>query len=350
MEREFIPIAPTPLKEVDWDNLPFGFIPTKEMYVAEYKDGAWADAGLMPVAGFTIHPAASALHYGQAIFEGLKARRTEKGEIVLFRAIENGKRMAKGCRRLMMPEYPPGKFLDAVKETVLANKEYIPPHGKGELYVRPFIFGSGPVLGVSPAKEYLFMVFAAPVGPYFKTGFKPIRLYIEYHYHRAVCGGVGGVKAAGNYAAGMYPASLAKEKEFAEVLYLDANNDHFEEVGAANFFLRRGNELATPSLGDESILPGITRESVLILAGDMGLNAVGRDVLKDEIYEADECFCTGTAAVITPIGAVHAEGKDHTIGDGGVGKYTKELYDKLESVMNKEEEDKYGWVETIGNV
>lgn len=350
MEREFVPIAPTALKDVDWDNLPFGFIPTKEMYVSEYKDGWWTDGELMPVAGFTIHPAACALHYGQAIFEGLKARVTKDGEIVLFRAIDNGRRMAKGCGRLMMPEYPADQFLDAVKKTILANKEYIPPHGKGELYVRPFIFGCGPVLGVAPAEEFLFMIFVAPVGPYFKTGFKPIRLYIEYHYHRAVCGGVGGVKAAGNYAAGMYPASLAKEKEFAEVLYLDADNHHFEEVGAANFFLRRGDELATPSLGDESILPGITRECVLTLAGDMGLNAVGRDVLRDEIHGADECFCTGTAAVITSIGAVHVEGKDVTIGDGRVGKYTKLIYDKLISIMNKEEDDNYGWVETIGKV
>jgi branched-chain amino acid aminotransferase len=348
MEFESRPIKPVPPAEVDFDHLGFAFIPTEKMFVARYAGGKWNDHGLMPVGEFWMHPAGGAYHYGQAIFEGTKARLTRGGEIVLFRVEDNAARMAEGCRRLMMPVYEEGKFVDAVEQTVLANKAYVPTDDQGALYIRPVIFASGPVLGVKPADEYLFIVFVSPVGPYFKEGFKPIRLKVSKEFHRAVAGGVGCVKAAGNYAAGMYPNSLAKEDGYAEILYLDADNKHFEEVGAANFFLRKGNELATPSLDDKTILPGYTRSSVLQLAEDEGLNAVARDVMLEEIYDADECFCTGTAAVITPIGEVAIDEKEVTVGDGGVGKYSQIFYDKLNAIMLKEAEDKYGWVKTIG--
>lgn len=348
MEFELRPIKPVPPAEIDFDNLGFTFIPTEKMFAARYADGRWTDHGLVPVAEFWMHPAAGAYHYGQAIFEGTKARLTRDGEIVLFRVEDNARRMADGCRRLMMPVYDEGEFVEAVKETVLANKAYVPTEGQGALYVRPVLFASGPVLGVKPADDYLFLVFVSPVGPYFKEGFKPIRLKISKEYHRAVAGGVGCVKAAGNYAAGMYPNSLAKEDGYAEILYLDSQNKHFEEVGAANFFLRKGNELATPSLDDKTILPGYTRSSVLQLAADEGLDAEARDVMLEEIYGADECFCTGTAAVITPIGTVEVDGKEVTVGDGGVGKYSQIFYDKLNAIMLKEAPDKYGWVMTIG--
>ncbi len=345
---EIKPIEPVPAVEIDFDNLGFAFVPTEKMYVAQYAGGKWTDIGLTELGEFWMHPAGGALHYGQALFEGMKARLTRDGEIVLFRAADNARRMAEGCRRLMMPAYEEGKFVDAVKETVLANKAYLPTDDQGAMYVRPVMFASGPVLGVKPADEYLFLVFVSPVGPYFKEGFKPIRLKVSKEYHRAVAGGIGCVKAAGNYAAGMYPNSLAKEDGYAEILYLDADNKHFEEVGAANFFLRKGNELATPSLDDKTILPGYTRSSVLQLAEDEGLNAVARDVMLEELYDADECFCAGTAAVITPIGEVEVDGKEVTVGDGGVGKYSQIFYDKLNAIMLKEAEDKHGWVMTIG--
>ncbi len=348
MDFETKPIAPTPPAEVDFDHLGFNFIATEKMFVARYEDGGWHDLGLMPVAEFWMHPAACALHYGQALFEGTKARLTADGEVVLFRPADNGRRLADGCRRLMMPPYDVERFVAAVTQTVLANKAYVPPADKGALYVRPVLFAHGPILGVKPAAEYTFLVFVSPVGPYFKKGFQPITLKISKEYHRAPAGGVGCVKAAGNYAAGMFPSSRAKADGFAEVLYLDVNNEHFEEVGAANFFLRKGEELATPSLDDDSILPGFTRASVLQLAQDEGLKAVERDVRLEEIYEADECFCAGTAAVITPIGAVNVDGKDITIGDGGIGKYAQIFYDKLNAIMLKEAPDKYGWVVTIG--
>ncbi|HUU55960.1 MAG TPA: branched-chain amino acid aminotransferase [bacterium] len=348
MVFEIRPIEPVPAAEIDFDNLGFTFIPTAKMYVAQYAGGKWTDIGLTELGEFWMHPAGGALHYGQALFEGMKARLTRAGEIVLFRAVDNARRMADGCRRLMMPAYEEGKFVNAVKETVLANKAYLPTDEQGALYIRPVMFASGPVLGVKPAAEYLYVVFVSPVGPYFKGGFNPIRLKVSTEYHRAPAEGVGCVKASGNYAAGMYPNSLAKEEGFAEILYVDVNHEHFEEVGAANFFLRKGDELATPSLEDKSILPGYTRESVLQLAADEGLKTAERDVMIPEIHEADECFCTGTAAVITPIGSVEVDGKDVTVGDGDVGKYSQIFYDKLNAIMLKEAEDKYGWVTTIG--
>jgi len=348
MVFEIKPIDPVPVAEIDFDNLGFAFLPTEKMFVADYAEGNWTDIGLTEVGHFWMHPAGGALHYGQALFEGAKARLTDAGEIVLFRIADNARRMADGCRRLMMPVYDEGKFVAAVKETVLANKAYLPTDEQGALYIRPVMFASGPVLGVKPAAEYTFLVFVSPVGPYFKEGFKPIRLKVSKEFHRAVAGGIGCVKASGNYVAGMYPNSLAKEDGFAEILYLDADNKHFEEVGAANFFLRKGNELATPSLDDKTILPGFTRSSVLQLAEDEGLKAVARDVMLEEIYDADECFCAGTAAVITPIGMVAIDEKEATIGDGGVGKYSQIFYDRLNAVMVKEAEDKYGWVTTVG--
>lgn len=348
MDFELRPIKVIPASEMDFDKLGFTFVPTPQMWLARYVGGVWTDLGLKPLGEFWLHPAAGALHYGQAIFEGMKARLTGGGEIVLFRPADNARRMAEGCRRLMMAVYPEDNFVRAVTETVLANKDYVPPPDKGALYIRPVIFASGPVLGVRPADEFIFLVFVAPVGPYFKEGFKPIKLMVTREFHRAAAGGVGCVKAAGNYAAGMFPSSQAKAAGYAETLYLDNNNRYYEEVGAANFFLRKGTEVATPSLADKSILPGFTRESILALAKDEGLKAVERDVAVDEIRAADECFCAGTAAVVTPIGVVNLDGKDVTIGDGGVGKYTRIFYDKLNAIMVKKTPDKHGWVVTIG--
>jgi branched-chain amino acid aminotransferase len=349
MKFDTRPIRPLAPSDIDHDTLGFNFLPTEKMFVSRHLGERWEDVGLVPIGEFWMHPAACALHYGQSVFEGMKARLTASGEIVLFRPQDNARRMADGCRRLMMPVYDEDDFMEAVAQTVLANKAYIPPSDKGALYIRPFLFAHGPILGVKPADEYTFMIFASPVGPYFKEGFKPIRLKLSKEFHRAPAGGVGSVKAAGNYVSGMYPSSLARKEGYAEILYLDVNNQHFEEVGAANFFLRKGDEVATPSLDSKSILPGFTRSAVLQIARDEGLQAVERDVLLEEIYEADECFCTGTAAVITPIGAVNVDGKDVKIADGQVGRYTQLFYDKLEAIMLKREKDTHDWVVTLGS-
>ena len=348
MAFETRPLKVKPAAEFNFDDLGFNFVPTGVMWVSRYAGGAWTDEGLVPEGEFWIHPAATVIHYGQALFEGMKARLTRQGEVVLFRPRNNAARMAGGCERLMMPPYPPDKFVAAVEQTVLANKAFIPPTDKGALYVRPFAFGSGPVMGVRPAEEYTFMVFVSPVGPYFKGGFHPIKLLASPDYHRAVAEGVGWVKAAGNYAGGLYPSSLAKKEGYAECLWLDQGHGHFEEVGAANFFVRKGDEVATPMLDDRSILAGITRASVLQLARDAGLKAVERDVLVDELTKVDEAWCTGTAAVITPIGVVNVGGADVTVGDGKVCKYTQLFFDELNAIQLKEVPDKYGWVVTLG--
>jgi len=348
MTRATRSLTPADPAGIDWYDMPFGFLPTEKMFIAEYVDGEWGGGELVPLSEISLHPAACVMHYGQALFEGMKARRTDDDEIVLFRPLENGKRLADGCARLMMPQYNPEKFVEAVEEVVRANKVYLPPTDSGgALYIRPFLIGSGPVLGVKPADEYTFMIFVAPVGPYFRGGFNPIRLKVQYHYHRAVNGGVGSSKAAGNYVAGMLPALNAKEEGFAEILYLDGTNHHYEEVGAANFFHLKNNELSTPELNDESILPGITRNSVLQLAEQEGLTVSERDILVDEIFEADECFCTGTAAVITPIGEVSVFGKDHVISEEA-GALSKLFYDKLNAIQLKQAPDDYEWVKTIG--
>jgi branched-chain amino acid aminotransferase len=331
--------------KINWDDLSFSLTPTKTMFVAKGKpDGRWDKGKLTPFRNISISPAAGVLNYGQGIFEGLKAQRTQKGKLVLFRPIENGKRMADSAKRLCMPEYPPEKFVEAVKAVVKKNVAYIPPYGKGSLYIRPCLWGTGPILGVAPAPEYTFIIYVSPVGPYFKTGFKPIRLVFTRDFHRAAPKGTGGVKFIGNYAGTMLPARQVKALGFNECIYLDAREEKYiEEVGAANFFCVKGNVLMTPRLG--SILPGITRQSVLKIAKDrLGMEVQERDVSLDEALSADEAFCTGTAAVVSAIGWVVQEGRETVYQGGEVGPVTRKLYDLLTRIQLQEEKDPYGWV------
>jgi len=332
-------------KEIDWDNLTFSFMQTDAMYLAEWKDGAWGEGKVVPFSSLEISPAACVLNYGQGVFEGLKAQRAVDGSIVLFRPAENGKRMEKGAERLCMPPFPAEKFVEAVKEVVRANESYVPPTGKGSLYIRPCLWGTGPMLGVAPAPSYTLCIYVSPVGPYFKGGMTPIKLEITKEYHRAAPRGTGGIKAIGNYAGSMYPAKKTKAKGFAEVIYLNAANDRFiEEVGAANFFCLLKGELNTPRLTG-SILPGVTRDSVIRIARDMlGITVNERDIDYEEVFDAEEVFCTGTAAVISPIGSISYEGKEYTFNNFEVGETTRKLYDLLTGIQTKKREDPYGWV------
>ena len=335
-------------KKIDWDHLTFSLTPTKTMFVSGCKsDGKWDKGKLVPFRNISISPAAGVLNYGQGCFEGLKAQRTQKGKIVLFRPIENGKRMADTCRRLCMPEYPPAKFVEAVRAVVKKNLAFIPPYGKGSLYIRPCLWGTGAILGVSPAPSYTFLIYVSPVGPYFKTGFKPIKLVFTKEYHRAAPKGAGGVKFIGNYAPTMLPAKEVKARGFNECIYLDAREEKYiEEVGAANFFCVKGNTLLTPKLG--SILPGITRASVIRIARDkLGMDVQERDVSVPDALSADEAFCTGTAAVVSSIGWVVYEGKETVFGGGEAGPVTRKLYDLLTKIQLCEEKDPYGWVMEI---
>ena len=298
------------MKNIDWDNLGFDINAADKMFIASYKDGAWDNGKIVDYGKISIFPSAVILNYGQGIFEGMKAYRTNDGRIVMFRPYDNAKRLNSGCKRLCMPELDVDFFISSVVELLKENKDYIPPYGKGDLYIRPILFGSGEMLGVNPANEYTFIIYMSPVGPYFKGGFNGIRLEIRDDFHRAPLYGTGGIKAVGNYAASLYPKKIVKGNGYDEVIYLDAKvSTYVEEVGSANFFMLKDGIVSTPKLLG-SILPGITRESILKISEDiLGLKVIERDIRYDEIFYADEVFCSGTAAVVTPISLITYKGK-----------------------------------------
>ena len=316
------------------------------MYVTKCKRGDnWNTGELVPYGNISISPASTVLNYGQGLFEGMKAYKTDGGRILLFRPEKNAERAAKGCLRLSMPEIPKNVFMDAVKKIVNDNSDYIPPTEKGALYIRPIIFGSAEGLGVAPSTEYTFIIYCSPVGPYFKGGLSPIKLIVSTDYHRAPLKGTGGVKAIGNYVPGMLPSGNAKKMGFAEIIYLDAAEEKYvEEVGAANFFAIKDGNIITPELTG-SILPGITRDSVIRIAKEkLGMNIEERRISIDEVMEADEVFCTGTAAIISPIGSIKYNNKEHIFSNGDVGNITIKLYDILTGIQFGTDSDPFDWI------
>jgi branched-chain amino acid aminotransferase len=334
--------------KIDWDSLGFEIKPAEKMFIAEYKNGKWDEGRTLPYGTIPIYPSSVVLNYGQGLFEGMKAYHMKDGSIVMFRPRDNARRLIAGCKRLLIPPIDEEFFIRSIRDLVLENKEYIPPFGRGDLYIRPILFGSGQMLGVNPATEYTFIIYMSPVGPYFKSGFSGVRISITDEYHRAPLCGTGGVKAIGNYATSLLPRILAKENGFDEVLYLDSKESTFvEEVGSANFFMINDGVLSTPRLAG-SILPGITRESVLQIAKDgFGMKVRERDIRYDELFDADELFCTGTATVITPILEVSCGEKTYTIGDGKPGPTSKRMYEELKGIQTGEKKDPYGWVYTV---
>ena len=335
--------------EIDFENLSFSFTQTRSMYVAKCKlGGEWQAGKVIPFENLSLSPAAGVLNYGQGLFEGMKAYKWDDGRITMFRPEMNAKRAANGCVRLSMPEIPNSLFLDAVKKVVRDNIDYIPNTEQGALYVRPIIFGSGEGVGVAPSTEYSLIVYVTPVGPYFKGGLTPIKLVVTNDYHRAPLKGTGGVKAIGNYVPGMLPSGLAKENGYAEVIYLDAAEEKYiEEVGAANFFAVMNGKIVTPELTG-SILPGITRDSILHLAKNkMGLEVEERRISVDEALEADEVFCAGTAAIVAPIGSINYQGKEHIFSEGEIGEITNELYNDLTGIQFGTLNDEFGWMTEI---
>ena len=335
-------------KDIDWDKLTFSLTPTDTMYVAETTgDEPWMPGDLRPYGNISISPAAGVLNYGQGLFEGMKAYRTDKNRVVFFRPDENARRMQRGADRLKMPPVPESIFIDAVEQVVQANIDWVPPMGRGAMYVRPLLMGSGPVLGVAPAPSYSFMIYVTPVGPYFKGGMRAIELLISDEFHRAAPGGSGGVKAIGNYAPGMMPSKLAKSQGYAEVIYLDARTStYIEEVGAANFFCIKDKVLYTPELTG-TILPGITRDSIIALARHMGYEVVEEKVGAEFAMSADEAFCCGTAAVISPIGSITHGDTKITYGDGTPQPITVELYEALTGIQNQTSEDNFSWIHPL---
>ena len=260
----------------------------------------------------------------------------------------NGKRIQDSCRRLWMPEMSTEFFMNSVMKVVRDNIDYVPPYKKGGLYIRPVVWGTGPTIGVAPADTYTFLILTVPVGPYFKGGIKPLNLIASETYHRAAPKGIGNVKAIGNYSASLEPVMKAKADGFDEVLYLRADDERYvDEVGSANIFIRKGNKLVTPRLSG-TILPGITRNSILHLAANQfGLDIKEDDLLLEDIFNADEAFCTGTAVVITPIGQITYKGSTHEIGDGNMGEAATELRQTLVGIQREEVDDPYGWIHPV---
>lgn len=337
-------------KNIDWANLSFAYVPTDYRFVAHYKDGKWDEGSLVKDDKVTISESAGVLQYAQTCFEGLKVYTAKNGDIVAFRPDMNAKRLQDSAKRLKMPEVSQEMFLRALDEVVKANVEWVPPYGSGaSLYVRPFLFGSGPVIGVKPSQEYEFRMFVTPVGPYFKGGVKPIRLMVS-EYDRAAPHGTGHIKAGLNYAMSLYPGELAHEKGFSENMYLDAaTRTYVEETGGANFlFVKKDGNLVTPK--SDTILPSITRRSLVQIAEDMGLTVEHRPVRFNEIGEFAECGLCGTAAVISPVGSVTTiDGKVIAFPSGmdEMGPVLTKLRKTITGMQNGEIPAPAGWVRKI---
>ncbi len=337
-------------KNIDWANIGFGYMPTDKRYVSNYKNGAWDEGVLTVDATVTISECAGVLQYAQTCFEGLKAYTTKDGRTVTFRPDLNAERMIDTCRRLEMPEFPKERFLEAVDKVVAANAAYVPPYGSGAtLYLRPYMFGSSPVIGVKPAEEYQFRLFGTPVGPYFKGGAKPISIRV-CDYDRAAPHGTGHIKAGLNYAMSLYAIVDAHEKGFDENMYLDAaTRTKVEETGGANFiFITKDGKFVTPK--SSSILPSITRRSLEVVAKDyLGLEVEEREVHFDEVKDFAECGLCGTAAVISPVGKINDHGKEICFPAGmeEMGPVTKKLYDTLTGIQMGTVEAPKGWIREI---
>ena len=337
-------------KNIDCGNIGFGYIQTDYRYVSNYKNGAWDEGGLTQDANIVLNECAGVLQYAQTVFEGLKAYTTSDGRTVVFRPDLNGERLEQSAARLEMPIFPKERFVEAIKQVVKANEAYVPPYGSGAtLYLRPYMFGSNPVIGVKPASEYQFRIFATPVGPYFKGGAKPITIRV-CDFDRAAPNGTGHIKAGLNYAMSLHAIVDAHNQGYDENMYLDAKTrTKVEETGGANFiFVTRDGKVVTPKSG--SILPSITRRSLLQVAREyLGLEAEEREVYFDEVKDFAEAGLCGTAAVISPIGKIVDHGKEICLPSGmeQMGPVTKKLYDTLTGIQMGTIKAPEGWIVEI---
>lgn len=332
---------------LDWENLGFSYMKLPYRFIAHFKDGKWSKGELTDDANLHISESSPALHYGQQAFEGLKAYRTKEGKLQLFRPDQNAERLQRTADRLLMEPVPTELFVEACMQVVKANADYVPPYGTGgTLYLRPLLIGVGDIIGVKPADEYIFTVFAMPVGAYFKGGLAPTNFLIQDKYDRAAPNGTGAAKVGGNYAASLLPGQYAKKQGFSDVIYLDpATHTKIEEVGSANFFgITADNEFVTPV--SPSILPSITKYSLLYLAEHrLGMKAMEREVLVEELDQFIEAGACGTAAVISPIGGVQHGDKFHVFhSETEVGPVTRKLYDELTGIQFGDVEAPAGWI------
>ncbi len=355
MELSILPLSDEDRKPLPNEgSLGFGIHFSDHMFIMDYVDGmGWHSPRIVPYGDFNLAPAACCLHYGQAIFEGLKAYYGVDGKIRLFRAMDNMKRFNRSAWRMCMPQVDEEFLLQAIKKLVLLDRRWIPKAKGTSLYIRPFMIATEPFLGVRPSKEYILSVILSPVAAYYAEGFNPVKIFVTEKFVRAVPGGVGEAKTAGNYAASLMASEEAKELGFTQVLWLDAvTRKNIEEVGTMNIFFVIGDTLVTPRLSG-SILAGITRDTVIQLAKEWGMPVEERTISIDEVMEKSatgqlkECFGSGTAAVISPVGALHYQGKDITINGGETGPVAQRMFDTITAIQYGEEEDTNGWVEIL---
>lgn len=337
------------------DNLGFGVHFTDHMFLMKWdREKGWHDAEICKYRPFVMDPAAMVYHYGQAIFEGLKAYRGKDDRITLFRPQDNLKRMSSSAIRMCMPRLPEEKILKALKSLVYLDRDWIPANDGATLYIRPTMIAVEPTLGVRPSDQYYFYIIMSPVGAYYPEGFSPTKIFVTDKYVRAVKGGVGHVKTAGNYAASIMAAKEAAAQGYTQVLWLDAcERKYVEEVGTSNIFFYINDELITPPLGG-SILAGITRDSVISLAKSWGIQTVERLISIDEVVSSckagslKEAFGTGTAAVISPVGELCYHDEKYVINNGETGELSKRFFDDLQAIQYGEKEDLFDWITTVG--
>ncbi|MDR1668140.1 MAG: branched-chain amino acid aminotransferase [Bacteroidales bacterium] len=333
---------------IDWKNLPFGYIKTDYNIRCYYKNGQWGELEIFGSDKVTLHMAATCLHYGQEVFEGMKAFRGKDEKIRIFRCIDNARRMQQSGDYIRMATPPVELFTEAVMQTIRLNERFLPPYESGaSLYIRPLLIGIGPTVGVKPAEEYLFLVFVTPVGPYFKTGFKPVNVMISRNRDRAAPLGTGHVKVGGNYAASLLAAEEAQRAGYSTALYLDAKEKKYiDECGPANFFAVRDNTYITPD--SQSILPSITNDSLVLLAKDLGIKVERRQVEVSELESFEEAGECGTAAVITPIGKIF-DPENNRIYDYGTeaGPVSSRLYHLLRAIQYGDEPDTHNWITIV---
>lgn len=350
----FIEITKTPKKKPDENNLGFGQFFTDHMFMMDYSSSSgWHNARIIPYSPIPFEPSIMVFHYGQAVFEGLKAYRTNDDRILLFRPEKNMERLNKSCRRLCIPEVDVNFAVKAIKTLVNIDRDWVPRKKGTSLYIRPFIIATDPFLGVKPSDTYKFIIILSPVGAYYPEGINPVKIYVETSYVRAVKGGVGYAKTPGNYAASLIAQVEAKKKGYTQVLWLDCvERKYIEEVGTMNVFFKINNEVITPPL-EGTILPGITRQSVIELLERWNINVHERKISIEEIYDSsnkgllEEAFGTGTAAVISPIGELNWGDIRITINNGNSGVLSKKLYDTLTGIQYGQLKDDFGWTMVV---
>ena len=338
-----------PNQNIDWDNLGFDPFETRSMYIATCDSSfKWLNKGLVPYGEISLSPASAVLNYGQGVFEGTKAYMTSRGRVVFFRLEENAKRFTDSCRRLCIPDVPHDLFIDAVKETVMDNLDYIPENEKGSLYIRPLVWGTGPILGVKPADSYTFLIFVTPVGSYFKSGLKRLNALVTDKYHRIATKSIGNAKAIGNYSGTLLPFKEAADAGYDEIIFLNSSNENIlDEARSANIFILKNKTLKTPSV-QGSILPGITRDSVLKIATKVcNLDVREEDVTVEELMSADEVFFTGTAVVVAPVGSVCFNNNTKDFEKPYSESMTKTIREALIDIQNENIKDPFGWLTPV---